>query len=79
LEYHDGDSNLVESIGEYVTDVRRSDWEIYGNFEGAYDVPDWFMRLYEVAARDADDADDVLREEFLDLTEDAKDELLGND
>lgn len=76
LEYHDEESDLVDSVAEYVSDVRRDDWQVYGDFEGAEDVPEWFLRLQDVAARDADDADDVLREEFQSLTDEAKDELL---
>ena len=79
LEYHSEDDDLFESIGEYVADVRRTDWEVYGEFVGADDVPEWFERLRAIAAREADDADDVMREEFASLMDDAKSEFLDDD
>lgn len=72
MEYHDGERELATSIGEYIADVRRTDWEIYGEIEGADDFPAWFDRLHSVAQRTADDADEVLQGEFLRMQEDAK-------
>lgn len=75
MEYHGHDvprSDLRASIGTYIDDVRRSDWEVYGEIDGADPFPEWFERLNEVAAREADDADDVLRQEFASLTEAAR-------
>ena len=72
MEYHDPDDDLRESIGSYIDDVRRSDWEVYGDINGADVFPSWFDRLREVAARESDDTDDVLRDEFASLTETAR-------
>jgi len=71
MEYHDPDDDLRESIGSYVDEVRRSEWEVYGEIDGADAFPPWFDRLHKVAARESDDADDVLRDEFASLTETA--------
>ncbi|MEY7849094.1 type I-D CRISPR-associated protein Cas7/Csc2 [Natrarchaeobius sp. A-rgal3] len=79
MEYHSEEAALEDSIGTYVDSVRRSDWDVYGEFDGADDAPEWFDRLVAVASRKADDADDVLRDEFTSLIEDAKGELLGDD
>ncbi|GAB7018963.1 type I-D CRISPR-associated protein Cas7/Csc2 [Halostagnicola bangensis] len=79
MEYHDEGDELPDSVGEYVADVRRTDWEVYGSFESAEDVPEWFERVRSVASREAEDADDVMCEEFADLMEDAKSELLDDD
>lgn len=75
MEYHDpknDEANLRDDIGRYVDDVRRSDWEVYGKIGGADAFPGWFHRLREVAARESEDADEVLREEFAALTEAAR-------
>jgi CRISPR-associated protein Csc2 len=76
MEYHDAgddEAELRADIGTYVETVRRSDWEVYGEIDGADAFPAWFDRLHEVAARETDDADEVLREEFASLTEEARD------
>jgi CRISPR-associated protein Csc2 len=78
LEYHDAEDDLPESIGEYVGDVRRTDWDVFGTFPGADDVPAWFEDLVSVAGRDASDADQILQSEFVGLTEEAKSELLDD-
>jgi CRISPR-associated protein Csc2 len=72
LEYHDEDRPLAESISGYIDDARRSDWDVYGTFEAGEDVPQWFKELRAVAARERDDADAVLREEFAKLMADAR-------
>lgn len=79
LEYHDEGDDLSQSISEYVDAVRRTDWEVYGNFQGAEGFPGWFEQLHTVAARETDDADEILRDEFADLMEDAKGKLLDDD
>ncbi len=79
LKYHDEDSNLEASIGEYVEEVRRTDWEVYGTLDGVDSFPDWYERLEAIASREASDADDVLREEFASLMDNATDTLLGDD
>jgi CRISPR-associated protein Csc2 len=73
MEYRDEGSNLDEMVGSYVSNVGRADWEVYGTFDGAAEFPDWYDQLRKVAARETDDADDVLREEFTRLTEEASD------
>ena len=76
MEYHDAgddEADLRADIGTYVEAVRRSDWEVYGEIDGADAFPAWFDRLHEVAARETDDADEVLREKFASLTEEARD------
>jgi len=73
MEYHDETDDMLNSISAYIADVQRTDWEIYGEFGDTDDFPDWFNRLQAVASRSADDADKVLREEFQEVTEEAKD------
>jgi len=79
LEYHDEGDDLEASIGEYISAVKRTDWEVYGELDGADAFPEWFERLEAVASREADDADEVLREEFDDLMDAATDVFIGND
>jgi CRISPR-associated protein Csc2 len=78
MEYHDPDDELRESIGSYVADVRRNDWEVFGDIAGADPEPAWFERMKAVAAREADDADEVLRDAFRSLTDEAR-ETFGVD
>ena len=73
IEYHDDTNDLLDSIGAYIADVQRTDWEVYGGFDSADEFPEWFDRLRAVASRSADDADEVLREECQQVTEEAKD------
>ncbi|QLC35072.1 type I-D CRISPR-associated protein Cas7/Csc2 (plasmid) [Halarchaeum sp. CBA1220] len=79
MEYHEGGADIDESIADYIEAVRRADWEVYGEFEGADDFPEWYEDLKAVAARETDDADDVLREEFKHLTEAAMDVFTDDD
>lgn len=79
MEYRDEGSDLRESIGAYVSDVRRTDWEVYGALAEADEFPAWFDRMHDVASRTADDADAVLREEFSRVTEQANDVFFGDD
>ncbi len=67
LEYHTEGDDLEASIGEYISTVERTDWEVYGEFDGAEPFPEWFERLEAVASREANDSDEVLREEFAGL------------
>jgi CRISPR-associated protein Csc2 len=69
----DDEAELRADIGTYLEAVRRSDWEVYGEIDGADAFPAWFDRLHEVAARETEDADQVLREEFESLTAEARD------
>ncbi|WP_049928778.1 type I-D CRISPR-associated protein Cas7/Csc2 [Halopiger goleimassiliensis] len=78
MEYRDEGESLEEIIGAYIDDVRRSDWDVYGDLNGADEYPQWYDRLYEVASREASDANEVLREEFDRLTTEAKAEF-GDD
>ena len=73
MEYHDPGNDLSESIGSYVSTVRRPDWDVYGDIDGANPTPSWFDRIVAVAGRETDDADEVLREEFESLTAAARD------
>ncbi|TKX43648.1 type I-D CRISPR-associated protein Cas7/Csc2 [Halorubrum sp. SD690R] len=79
LEYHNEDDDLKSSIGEYISAVERNDWEVYGELDGADPFPEWFERLEAVASREADDADEVLREEFADLIHAATDVFIDDD
>lgn len=80
MEYHDENDDLHESIGGYIADVRRTDWDVYGGFEHADDFPEWFERMYAVAAREAEDADEVLTEELGRLMANAQEAFgLGDD
>ena len=75
MEYHQTsseDAELADSIGTYIADVERTEWEVYGEIAGADEFPDWYERLRAVASRSADDADDVLREEFQAVTNEAQ-------
>lgn len=73
MEYHDESDDLAESVGEYIKDARRNDWEVYGDVSGTESFPDWFQRLQAVASRKADNSDAVLNEEFAEVTKRAKD------
>ena len=79
LEYHDEGDDLEASIGDYIETVRRTDWEVYGEVDGADPFPEWYERLEAVASREASDADEVLREEFTELMDAAKDVFIGDD
>jgi CRISPR-associated protein Csc2 len=72
MEYHEADADLVDSIGSYITDVRRTDWDVYGDVADD-GFPEWFDRLHAVASRSADDADETLEAEFREVTEAARD------
>ena len=78
MEYRNNGDTPNEIIGAYVEDVRQSDWEVYGEIDGADEFPQWYNRLYEVATRESDDAHDVLREEFERLTNEAE-TVFGDD
>lgn len=78
MEYHEEGDDLNESIGAYIDAVSRSDWEVYGDIGGAEAFPDWYERLHAVAAREAEDADEILASEFHDLTDAAMD-IFGED
>jgi len=74
MEYNDEENgDLLDSISTYIEDVQRTDWEVYGKFGDAADFPEWFDRLQAVASRSANDADEVLREELQEVTEQAED------
>ena len=73
MEYHDETANLLDSISAYIADVERIDWEVYGGLKKADDFPEWFDRLQAVASRSAGDADEILREEFQQVTDEAED------
>jgi CRISPR-associated protein Csc2 len=78
MEYHRPDEanvDLLESIGTYIEDVRRSDWDVYGDVAGAEAFPDWFDRLHAVASRQAEDATEVLHDEFQGVIDEARDEF----
>lgn len=79
MEYHDDDAALEANLGSYIGAVQRTDWEVYGEIDGAAAFPEWFDRMYAVAERTADDADDVLREELTRLKEEAVDVFNGDD
>jgi len=78
MEYHDEEDDLIESVSAYIDDVSRSDWEVYGELDGVEPFPDWYTRMRKIAAREVEDADDVLAEEFHGLTEAARD-VFGED
>ncbi|SEQ30176.1 type I-D CRISPR-associated protein Cas7/Csc2 [Natrinema salaciae] len=79
MEYHEEDGVIEASIADYVQDVRRADWEVYGDFDGADNFPEWYEELEAVASRETDDADEILREEFDRLTEAAADVFADDD
>jgi len=70
-------SDLYADIGAYIDEVRRSDWEVYGEI-GEDSFPDWFNKFHRVASRESDDtdewddADEMLRNEFNSLTKEAR-------
>jgi CRISPR-associated protein Csc2 len=79
MEYHDDDAALETNLGSYIGAVQRTDWEVYGEVDEGAAFPEWFDRMYAVAERTADDADDVLREELTRLKEEAVDVFSGDD
>lgn len=79
MEYHEEGAEIEESIAEYIQSVRRVDWEVYGELDGADAFPEWYEDMKAVAAREADGADDILREEFRRLTEAATDVFSNDD
>jgi len=78
MEYHEEGDDIETSIAGYIDDVRRSDWEVYGDLDGAEPFPEWYDRLHGVAAREAADADELLTAEFRELTDAAMD-MFGED
>ncbi|WP_135855257.1 type I-D CRISPR-associated protein Cas7/Csc2 [Halorussus salinus] len=72
LEYRKEDRGLTESLSDYIEEVRRADWDVYGHFEAGEEPPEWFEELQAVAARETDDADETLRAEFTELMDDAR-------
>ncbi|MFB6206194.1 MAG: type I-D CRISPR-associated protein Cas7/Csc2 [Haloglomus sp.] len=76
MEYHDPTDDVLDSIRAYIADVRRADWDVYGDLPDVAAFPGWFDRVRSVASRRAADADDVLRGEFRRLTDDAEDVFL---
>jgi len=79
MEYHEEDDAVGDSIGKYIEDVRRADWEVYGDFDGADEFPEWYEEMRAVASREADGADEILLEEFARLTEAATDVFSADD
>ncbi|PGF17194.1 type I-D CRISPR-associated protein Cas7/Csc2 [Natrinema sp. CBA1119] len=79
MEYHEEDNEVGDSIAEYVEDVRRTDWEVYGDFHDADAFPEWYEGMRAVASRETDDADEILLEEFGRLTEAATDVFSADD
>lgn len=74
MEYLEDD--LENSISNYVSKVKRDEWEIYSDKIDDYEsCPDWFNELQETAEREDGAADGELREAFENLTEQAKDVL----
>jgi CRISPR-associated protein Csc2 len=73
MEYHEAGQPLSGSLGRYIDTVARGGWDVYGTFDGADPFPEWYDQIESVAGRRADDADEVLRDEFDQLTERAKD------
>ena len=78
MEYHDEGDSLTESVGQYIDDVRRTDWEVYGDIDGADEFPEWYERVHTVALREANDAEETLAAEFTNLTDAAMD-VFGED
>jgi len=79
MEHHEEVDDLTESISEYISAVRRADWDVYGTFETAEPFPEWFNRLQSVAARSVDDADEVMTDEFSGLMAEATEIFVGDD
>lgn len=80
LEYHGAEATLTDSIDEYIASVRRTDWDVYGEFDRAAAFPEWFTQLQAVAARETADASTVLREEFTQMMSGARSEFgIGDD
>jgi CRISPR-associated protein Csc2 len=79
LEYHSEGDELEASIDEYISAVRRTDWEVYGEFDSADPFPEWYEQMEAFASREASDADEVLREEFSKLMDAATEIFLDDD
>ena len=72
LRMHDPDPGAVtDALKEYMDEHARIDWEVA--LEGEF--PEWFESLLDVAGRRRDDADEVLRELFVEDTADAFDSI----
>lgn len=75
MEYLSDD--LEEALIDYLSDVKRSDWEIYSDELTEFDdFPDWYNEFYEVAKRSTESADEELEELLIEQTKEAKDELV---
>lgn len=75
MEYVDGD--LESGLSKYLSEVQRSDWEVYSSELDEFDdFPDWFKELLNTANRISDSADDELREAFTELTQEANEVLV---
>jgi CRISPR-associated protein Csc2 len=79
MEYHNEDNAIEDSIADYIQDVRRSGWEVYGDFDGADAFPEWYEEMRAIASRETDDADAALKEEFNRLTAAAEDVFSNDD
>jgi len=73
MEYKGDD--VRESLSEYISDAKRSDWDVYSDeLDGFESYPDWFNELVEVASRE-DERDDELQDAFNEITEEAAESL----
>ncbi len=76
IEYLTDD--IEEALTDYLSDVKRSDWEIYSDELGEFDdFPEWFKNFHEIANRSTDSADEELKELLLNQTKEAEDRLVG--
>ena len=74
MEYLEDD--IENSISNYVSEVKRDDWEIYSDKIDDYEsCPNWFNEIQETAEREDDMADGELRKAFKDLTKQAEEKL----
>lgn len=58
-----------EDVARYIDSQAKADWEVYTKSDG---FPGWFSDLLDVAGREVEDADEILRDLFVSDTEEAK-------
>ncbi len=77
MDYHSEDSSTSGSVKHYLEDTREQHWTIYSDSLGFESLPDWYHDL-EAAAR-LSEGDELVFNEFQDLTQSAYDTLVYNE
>lgn len=64
--------NVEEAVENYISDARKSDWEVFSDQLDFNEFPDWFQEMKEVASLQADDSKERLKEELEEFTDKAR-------